>query len=153
MGLEISTPTGPHIRLQVLHQRYHRYVTCHEFVSEVNNEIFDPPSRSTDLTDTALFVHIGTTYSHRIPWRIYNPPSALDSIIVCTLWHTTSTRGSLTSKTPPPMGNRQNGTIYIGTWNSTPYVSRTGIGCLSSISSIGNTRKYKFIPSGNNYDP
>ena len=37
------------LRLQAMHQRFHRYVPCVDFVSGVNNLISDRPSRSAYL--------------------------------------------------------------------------------------------------------
>ena len=42
------------LRLQEMHQRFHKYVPRVDFVSGVNNLISDRPSRSADLTNNQI---------------------------------------------------------------------------------------------------
>ena len=51
-GSATCTSAPAHLlRLQAMHQRFHRYVPRVDFVSRVDNLISDRPSRSADLTD------------------------------------------------------------------------------------------------------
>ena len=52
-GSATSTSPPAHLlRLQAIHQRFHRYVPRHEFLSGVYNSISDHPSSSQYITDT-----------------------------------------------------------------------------------------------------
>ena len=62
-GSFTSTSQPSHIiQLQAIHQRFHQYITRHNFVSGVDNGISDRPSHSQDLTNNALLTHMDTTY-------------------------------------------------------------------------------------------
>ena len=54
-GSATCTSAPAHLlRLQAMHQRFHRYVPRVDFVSGVDNLISDRPSRSADLTENKL---------------------------------------------------------------------------------------------------
>ena len=49
-----TSPPAHLLQLHVIHQRFHRCITCHDFVSGVDNGIYDHPYRYCNLTYTAL---------------------------------------------------------------------------------------------------
>ena len=54
-GSATCTSSPAHLlQLQAMHQRSYRYVSRVDFVSGVDNLIYDRPSRSSDLTDNQL---------------------------------------------------------------------------------------------------
>ena len=80
----ISAPTH-FLRLQAVHQRFHRYVPCIYFVSGVDNLISDHPSRSSDLTDNQLLPYLDTKSHQPLPWQLWTPPPRLASGIASVL--------------------------------------------------------------------
>ena len=62
-GMATSTLQPAHLlRLQAIHQQFHRYIPRHDFVSGVDKGIYDHPSGSQDLTDTTLFAQMDTLH-------------------------------------------------------------------------------------------
>ena len=54
-GAATYTSAPAHLlQLQAMHQRFHRYVPCIDFVSGVDNLISDRPTLYSDLTDNQL---------------------------------------------------------------------------------------------------
>ena len=153
-GSATSTLPPAHLlRLQAIHQQFHRYVPHHDFVSGVENGISDCLSCSRDLTDAALLTHIDTSHPQELPRRLWTPPSKLIYVIASALWRKTSPRDSLLVKPPLPMGTGRHGTNSVKTWPSTPYLSQTGIRCLSSTPSGGSTGQEPSAPVDVRYDP
>ena len=119
------------LRLQVIHQRFHRYIPYHNFVRWVDKNISDRPSCSRDLTDAALISHMDALYPQKLPWRLWTPPRELVSLIASTLRKMTPSRDSLLVDPSPPMGTGQKGPSYIKKLTTTSYSSSTGIRSLS----------------------
>ena len=77
-GSATCTSAPAHLlRLQAMHQRFHRYVPCVDFVSGFDNLISDRPSRSADLTDNQLLTYLETNFPQPLPWRLWNPSPKL----------------------------------------------------------------------------
>jgi hypothetical protein len=64
------------LRLQALHQRYHRYQTSAFFIPGRLNLMADNCSRLCHLTDAQLLAHFNSTYPQTHSWRIVQPRSA-----------------------------------------------------------------------------
>ena len=111
------------MRLQAVHQRFHRYVPCIYFVSGVDNLIYDLPSQLLDLTNNQLLAYLDTNLPQPLPWQLSTPPPKLVSGIASTLRQKTSERGCLLAEPPPPMVTRPNGPTSAQGWPSTPYPS------------------------------
>ena len=111
------------LQLQAMHQRFHRYVPCVDFVSGVDNLISDRPSRSSDLTDNQLLNYLETHFPQPLPWRLWTLPPKLASSIASALQRKTSERDCLLAEPPPPMATGPSGPISAQGWPSTPYSS------------------------------
>ena len=121
-GSATCTSVPAHLlRLQVMHQRFHRYVPCVDFVSGVNNLISDRPSRLADLTDNQLLTYLETHFPQPLPWRLWTPLHKLASGIVSALRQKTSARGCLLAEPPLPIATGPSGHISAQGWPSTPY--------------------------------
>ena len=123
-GLDTSTVSPHHLlHLQSIHKWFLRHVPRRDFLSRVDNGIFEHPYRSQDLTDVALLAYINASHTQELPWRIWNPPIELVSEISSTLLHTTLPRKSLLVDLLPPMGTGQSGPTYVDMWplNSDSY--------------------------------
>ena len=74
-GSSTCTSTPAHLlRLQSMHQRFHRYVPRVDFIIRVDNLISDRPSRSSDLTENQILTYLETNPPQTLPWRLWNPP-------------------------------------------------------------------------------
>ena len=69
------------LRLQAMHQQFHRYVPRVDFVSGVDNLISDRPSRLADLTYNQLLTYLDTHFPQPLPWRLWTPSHKLASSI------------------------------------------------------------------------
>ena len=79
-GSATCTSAPAHLlRLQAMHQRFHRYVPRVDFVSGVKNIISDRPSHSSDLTDNQLLTYLETNLPQLLPWRLWTLPPTLAS--------------------------------------------------------------------------
>jgi hypothetical protein len=83
----ISTNTTPAylLRLQALHQRYHRYIPTHSYLPGPLNGMGDDASRRWDLSDDELLTHFNLTYPQPMPWHIFHPTSAMLSAVTSAL--------------------------------------------------------------------
>ena len=116
-GSATCTSAPAHLlRLQAMHQRFHRYVPPVDFVSEVYNLISDRPSRSADLTDNKLLTYLETHFPQPLPWRLWTPSPKLASVLASTLRWKTSVRDFLMAEPPPPMATGPSGPISAQGW-------------------------------------
>ena len=68
-GYDTSTSPPAHLLiLQAIHQRFNRYIPCHDFVRGVGNGISGCPHQSSDLTDTSLLAYMNSTYHQSLFW-------------------------------------------------------------------------------------
>ena len=63
------------LRLQALHQRFHRYNSQSFYIPGVVNTMADDASRLFHLSDSALLTHFNTVYPQTNSWRIVHPTS------------------------------------------------------------------------------
>jgi hypothetical protein len=69
------------LRVQALHQRFHRYYFSSFFVPGKLNAMADDCSRLWHLTDDELLTHFDLTYPQTVSWRIVHPtPGMLSSV-------------------------------------------------------------------------
>jgi hypothetical protein len=80
-----ATTTGPAaylLRLQALHQRYHRYLPLTQYIPGPANTMADDCSRRWDLSDSDLISHFATSYPQTKSWRLCHlQPGMLSSLI------------------------------------------------------------------------
>jgi hypothetical protein len=75
----VST-TGPAaylLRMQALHQRYHRYHSAHFFIPGSLNKMADDASRLLHLSDAEFLTHFNATYPQNQPWHLLTPRPAM----------------------------------------------------------------------------
>ena len=113
------------LQLQVMHQRFHRYIPRIYFVSGVDNLISDCPSCSSDLTDNQLLACLDTNFPQPLPWRLWILLPRLASGIASALRQKISERGCLLADPPPTMATGPNGPTSAQWWPSTSYSSLT----------------------------
>jgi hypothetical protein len=78
-----TTTTAPAylLRMQAIHQRFHRYQTTSFFIPGKLNSMADDCSRLWHLTDSQLLAHFDSVYPQATSWRIVVPrPEILSSV-------------------------------------------------------------------------
>ena len=136
-----------------MHQRYHRYVPCVDFVSGVDNLISNMPSRSADLNDNQLLNYLKTHFPQPLPWKLWTPLTKLASGIASALRRKTSERDCLLAYPPPIMATGPSSPIYAQGWPSTPYLLLTKTLPPPSTPSLGTTKLATSRPTAVAYDP
>jgi hypothetical protein len=94
------------LRLQAIHQRYHRYYPLHSYLPGKLNAMADDASRLWTLTDNELLTHFDLSYPQRRSWHIYHPSAAMNSAVISALHRTRSEPASFLEepKQPTPIG-------------------------------------------------
>ena len=108
-----TSPPAHLLRLQAVHQRHHRYVPRHDFVSGVDNDISDMPSRSSTLSDNQLLDFLNLNFPQSQPWRMWTPPPESVSTILSAMRRKISPRASLQVDTVPLMGTGKSGKCFV----------------------------------------
>ena len=83
-----TTTTGPAaylLRLQALHQRFHRYIKQHDYIPGPDNKMADDASRLHHLTRQQFLTHFQSTYPQNRSWRIWTPPKELVLSVILAL--------------------------------------------------------------------
>jgi hypothetical protein len=84
-SITTTKSTSYRIRLQALHQCYHRYVPHHDYLPGVMNTMEDDCSRLWALSDSQLLSHFNATFPHINCWRCCSLKSEMLSAIASTL--------------------------------------------------------------------
>jgi hypothetical protein len=142
----VST-TGPAaylLRLQALHQRFHRYKDEHFYIPGPTNVMADDASRLTNFSPFELHAHFQSTYPQSLPWRLLTPRHEMISSVTCAL---RSLRADMASYLHVPMP-----TIELGDFGddsaSTSQLTRR-----SRTTSATRSTSSKFSLIGTGMDP
>ena len=73
------------LRLQTLHQRFHRYFSSIFYIPGVVNIMADDASRLFDMSDHQLLTHFNTAYPQLNSWRLVHPTRAMLSSVTSAL--------------------------------------------------------------------
>ena len=136
-----------------LHQRFHHYVPCIDFVSGVDNLISDRPSCSSDLTINQILAYLETNPPQPLPWQLWTLPSKLASGIASELLCKTFERGCMLAEPPPPMATAPSGPTSAQGWPLNLYLSLTKTLSPSSTPSLRTTKLGTSRPTDVGYDP
>jgi hypothetical protein len=69
-AVSTSGPAARLLRLQALHQWWHRYVPMDEYLPGPVNVMSGDCSRSLDLTDSQLLHHFNSSFPQNRPWHL-----------------------------------------------------------------------------------
>jgi hypothetical protein len=78
------------LRLQAIHQRFHRYIPLHSYLPGKLNAMADDASRLWHLSDTKFLTHFNTAYPQDHSWHLYQPRPEIFSAVTCALHRTRS---------------------------------------------------------------
>jgi hypothetical protein len=111
------------LRLNAIHQRHHRYVPLHDYISGKANVMADDASRRWDLSDHALLTHFNSVYPQTSSWRLQTLTPAMTSAVIGALSRKRSTRISLRTGTPPPPARGRSGNVSVSPQEFAPICS------------------------------
>ena len=109
------------LRLFGIHQRYHRYVPRHDYISGASNPMADDASRLFHLSDTNFLSHFNSTFSQVPSFHYAHLLPQVTSSVISALRRKTSKAESLLVEPPPPTLIGKSGTASQLTWASIPY--------------------------------
>ena len=108
------------LRLQALHQRYHRYQTSSFFVPGRLNAMADDCSRLWHLTDTELLSHFNSKYPQTASWRLAHPRPGMLSSVTSALRRRRPEPELYLREPNPTTGLGSSGPNSVKTWPSIP---------------------------------
>ena len=74
-------PASYLLRLNSLHQRHYRYLSCPDYIPGPINSMADDCSRLWHLTDSQLLAHFNSKYPQNQPWKLVHlRPEMLSSV-------------------------------------------------------------------------
>jgi hypothetical protein len=119
-----SSATAYLLRIQALHQRYHRYHPLKDFIPGESNTMADDASRLHHLSDPAFLNHFNSTFPQAQSWHLWTPTPQIISAMTSALRKQTSKPASFLVAPAPPMPTGTSGSPFVPTCEWTlPYKS------------------------------
>ena len=109
------------LRLFGIHQRYHRYVPRHDYLSGPSNPLADASSRLFTLSNTEFLTQINSLYTQPTPFRLLIIEPKVTSCVISALLKRPCSPASLLvePKQPKPHGLAGKGSVCF--WPSIPF--------------------------------
>jgi hypothetical protein len=73
------------LRLQAIHQRFHRYMPLLSYLPGKLNTMADDASRLWHLSDQQLLTYFNTNYPQYLSWQLYQPQPEMNSAVTSAL--------------------------------------------------------------------
>jgi hypothetical protein len=139
------------LRLQAIHQRYHRYIPLHSYLPGKLNAMADDTSRLWHLPDEHLLTHFNAHYPQHRSWHIYQPRPEMHSAVTSALHRTRSEPVSFLAepKQPTPIGQIGWSSAKRYRWIRTSKALPTPLSY--SKSTANDTERAKLPPVANQY--
>jgi hypothetical protein len=106
------------LRVQALHQRYHRSINLYDYLPGPLNEAADDASRLQHLTNSQFLAHFNAKYPQKQSWRLWMPPRQLSSNLISVLLNTPSPSASPLVAPAPPIPIGTSGVTSAPNWPS-----------------------------------
>ena len=122
------------LRLQALHQRFHRYVPLHSYLPGPLNKMADDASRLWHLSDAQILTHFETHYPQERTWKLCPPPPAMLSAVTSALRRKRPDPESFLTEPeqPTPIGTSGIPSATASTWIQQSKTLRTQSPCSKS---------------------
>ena len=104
-----------------IHQRYHRYVPRHDYISGPSNPLADDASRLFHMSDSEFLHYFNTTYPQSKSFHYWTPSKQLTSAVISALLRKACKPESLLVVPPPSKPSGKSGSPSPLTWASTPF--------------------------------
>jgi hypothetical protein len=109
------------LRLFGIHQRYHRYVPRHDYISGPSNPLADDSSRLFHLSNRELLSHFNSKFKQKYSFKLCHPTQKLISGVISALRNKRFARESLLAAPPPPTHTGKSGSSSQVSWAKIPY--------------------------------
>ena len=109
------------LRLFGIHQRYHRYVARHDYLSGGSNKLADDASRLFFLSDTEFLTHFNLHYPQKTSFQLLQPKPETVSAVISALQRKQCKPESVLVEPNPPTQHGSNGPNTVVSWPSIPY--------------------------------
>jgi hypothetical protein len=109
------------LRLFGFHQRYHRYVPRHDYLSGPSNPLADASSRLFHLTDSQFLSHLNSLNPQKRPFRLLHLNKKVVSSVISALQNKPSNLECLLVEPKQPGLPGPHGNSSALSWPSTPY--------------------------------
>ena len=110
------------LRAMALHQRHHRYVPRHDYISGECNVMADDASRLHHLSNTDFLAHFNRHYPQSKSWRLWHPPSEIVTMALSAVLNKPFAKESVLAPTAPLQHTGVVGSRTANRWASTPYL-------------------------------
>jgi hypothetical protein len=108
------------LRVQALHQRYHRYFSSIFYLPGVINKMADDASRLFHLSDEQLLTHFNAAYPQICSWRLVHPTNEMLSSVTSALRRKRAEPASFLRAPTPTTTLGSSGPSFAPTSTSTP---------------------------------
>jgi hypothetical protein len=118
-----TTTTGPTaylLRIQALHQRFHRYIPLHDYLPGTVNAMADDCSRLWHLSDSQLLAYFNSTYPQPVTWQLCHLRPEMSSALTLALLRKRSAPASFLAEPVQPITIGTAGWISAKTKAGTP---------------------------------
>ena len=126
------------LRLFGIHQRFHRYVPRHDYLSGPSNNLADDASRLFSLNDSQFLLYFNSKYPQKSCWQMWTPSPQILSALISALLKIQSKPESLLVEPNPPSPPGNNGKYLHLSWPLIPYSKPSKI----------KYQSYKSLPIG-----
>jgi hypothetical protein len=115
------------LRLQAIHQRFHRYLPRHSYIPGKLNNMADDASRLWPMNENELLTHFNATYPQHRSWQLYQPRHEINSAVTCALHRKRSPPASFLAvpKQPTTIGSIGPSSATRSTWIHTSKTFKT----------------------------
>jgi hypothetical protein len=106
------------LRINSLHQRFHRYHPLYDHIAGTANSMADDASRMFSLTDSAFLSHFTQNYPQPQPWQLCHLPPAMNLALTSALRKQRLEPRLFLSDKTPRTGHGPSGSITAPSWTS-----------------------------------
>jgi hypothetical protein len=106
------------LRINSLHQRFHRYHPLYDHIAGTANSMADDASRLFSLTDSAFLAHFTQTYPQTQPWQLCHLPPAMNLALTSALRKQRLEPQLFLRDKTPKLGRGPSGSTTAPNWTS-----------------------------------
>jgi hypothetical protein len=117
-------PASYLLRLQAMHQRFHRYHPTFSYIPGPKNVMADDCSRMWNLSDSQLVAYFNTTYPQKLPWRLWTPGNKILSAVNSALRRKRCDPASFLAVPAPLLATGNSGSISAHNCESTRFYKK-----------------------------
>lgn len=109
------------LRLFGIHQRFHRYIPRHDYISGPSNPLADDSSRLFHLSNRDFLTHFNSKFKQKHTFKLCHPTPKLISGVISSLRNKRFSKELLLDDPPPPTHTGKSGLSSQISWAKTPF--------------------------------